>query len=182
MQVRRLLLAAAVAALCLGAIPSVASAAPCWKRVISDWTSDGTINGHYSPHCLRQAYKHTPEDLRDYSGILDAINAALVATGSSPSSGSGGPPNGPGALSPGSAAAKKREAERRARAARLAVPGAGTAASIPGRDRSIPLPLIILGAVIAAGALTGAAPSLVKRYRGRLPRVGPAPGSVRPPA
>ena len=178
---RRLLLAVFVAALCVATLPSVSSAAPCWQRVITDWTTDGVINGHYSPHCLRQAYKNTPEDLRDYSGILDDINAALIGSGSNGSGGSGGnPAYGPNGRR--SAEAKKRAAERAARAANLAVPGAGTKESDPGRDRSIPLPLIILAAVIAAGAAAGAAPPLIKRYRARSPRLRPTPGSVRPPA
>ncbi len=193
MHPRRLLLAAAVAALCVVAVPSVANAAPCWQRVISDWTKDGKIDGHYSPHCLRQAYKNTPEDLRDYSGILDDINAALIAAGSTQRSGGGNSGNGNGPVGGNSvtngpnspaatAAAKKREATRRAKVAKQAVPGAGTEASAPGHDRSIPLPLILLGAVIAAGAAAGAAPGLFKRYRTRFPRLRPSPGSVRPPA
>ena len=78
---RRLLIAPFAAVLCLlAASPSVGHAAtPCWQRVISDWTQDGKINGHYSPHCLRQAIKNTPEDLRDYSSIDDDINAAYKA-------------------------------------------------------------------------------------------------------
>ena len=54
--------------------------------------------------------------------------------------------------------------------------------STPGHDRSIPLPLIILGAVVLAGALAGAAPSLITRSRGRFPRLRANPDSVRPPA
>src|SRR5258705_411900 len=78
----RLLIAAlAVSVSLLTASPSVAHAStPCWKQVISDWTKDGQINGQYSPHCLRQAIKNTPEDLRDYSSIIDDINAALIGT------------------------------------------------------------------------------------------------------
>jgi hypothetical protein len=185
MPLRRLLLAAVVAALCFGALPSVASATPCWKRVITDWTKDGQINGHYSPECLREAYKKTPTDLADYSGILDDINAALIATSASHTtgggkggSGGGGPTMGANGSSP----AAKAAAAKRAKAAKRAVPGAGTPASAPGRDRSIPLPLILLAAVIAGGALAGAAPPLYKRYRGRFPRLRPSTGSVRPPA
>jgi len=79
----RLLIAAlAVLVSLVAASPSVAHAAtPCWKRVINDWTADGQINGHYSPHCLRQAIKNTPEDLRDYSSIDDDINAAKQGWG-----------------------------------------------------------------------------------------------------
>jgi len=59
--------------------PSSASAAekPCWEQVIDDWLDNGTIDGQYKPACYEQALKHVPEDLRDYSNITDAIQAAL---------------------------------------------------------------------------------------------------------
>ena len=188
MVTRRLLLAVLLAALCFAAIPAVASAQPCWKRVIADWTKDGKIDGKYSPHCLRTAYKKTPEDLRDYSSILDDINAALIAkssthsgngNGSGPSGGTT-PTNGPN--SPASIAARKRAAERARKAAEHAVPGAGTPSSAPGHDHTVPLPLILLAAVLIGGAIAGAAPHGIKWYRGRFPRVRPSTGSVRPPA
>jgi hypothetical protein len=186
MLTRRLPLAVLLAALCFAAIPAVASAQPCWKRVITDWTKDGKIDGRYSPHCLRTAYKKTPEDLRDYSSILDDINAALIAKSSTHSGSNGGGPNGTtptnGPNSPATAAAQKRAAERARKAAEHAVPGAGTPASAPGHDRQIPLPLILLAAVILGGAIAGAAPHGIRWYRGRFPRVRPSTGSVRPPA
>ena len=185
MLTRRLPLAVLLAALCVAAVPSVASAQPCWKRVISDWTKNGKIDGRYSPHCLRTAYKKTPEDLRDYSSILDDINAALIAKSSTHRSGggsgpSGTPTNGPNAAA--TAAARKRAAERARKAAEHAVPGAGTPSSAPGHDREVPLPLILLAAVIVGGAIAGAAPHGIKWYRGRSPKVRPSTGSVRPPA
>jgi hypothetical protein len=184
---RRVALVLLACAVGLG-VPAPAAAAtkqqPCWKRVIADWSRDGIINGHYSVRCLRKAIKKTPEDLRDYSGIIDDINAALVGVGALPggngtgggSSGGGGPgqTGGPGATggsTPGSVRAAKR-----------AVAGAGTSASAPAHDRSIPLPLILLGALVLIGALAGASPLLFKRFRGRFPRLRPSTGSVRPPA
>jgi hypothetical protein len=190
---RRLLLAALVAALGIAAAaPSVARGDPCWHRVIMDWTKDGVISNRYSPQCLRTAMKKTPEDLRDYSSIIDDINAALLdALGAGPTNGpnngagggnggtmgpSGGPGSGGGIDAPGNApptiGAK----------AKKAVAGAGTSASAPGRDRSIPLPLILLGCVLLVSALAAGSPPLIKRFRTRSPRLKPASGSVRPPA
>jgi len=167
----RLLLAALAAAVSLlAASPSAAHAAtPCWSRVISDWTKDGQINGQYTPHCLRQAIKHTPEDLRDYSSIIDDINAALlggVGTGTKngPNGGSGNSTNKP-MLSPAEA---QRRAER-------AVPHAGTSDSIPNSSRTIPLPLLILAAIALAALLAVASPPLIQRVRTRFPRARPAP-------
>ena len=84
---RRLALALLAAVLGVAATAQTATAAAktaCWRRVIEDWSKDGVINGHYSAKCLRQAIKKTPEDLRDYSSIVDDINAALVDAGALP--------------------------------------------------------------------------------------------------
>jgi hypothetical protein len=92
--------------------PSSASAAgkPCWERVIDDWLDNGTIDGTYKASCYQQAPKHVPEDLRDYSNITDAIQAALNGSlrgggtgsgnedgnSSGSGSGNGNPDSGPG--------------------------------------------------------------------------------------
>jgi hypothetical protein len=184
---RRLALAVLVAALGIGVAAPAATAAaakkkPCYKRVIDDWSRDGIINGHYSARCLRKAIKKTPEDLRDYSGIIDDINAALVATGAGGKNG-GGPSGGrSGARGPGGGPAIPGTSPESVQAAKEAVPKAGTPGSDPGHDRSFPLPLILLGAIVLVGALAGAAPALIKRFRARFPRLRPTPGSVRPPA
>jgi hypothetical protein len=188
MRSRHLFLVALAATLAVAAsAPSIARAEPCWKRVITDWSKNGAIDGKYSPHCLRQAMRNTPEDLRDYTSIIDDIQAALVdATGgggngpqfgtnqSGGTDGTGGGsndamgPTGPGAKSTGKGA--------------KAVPNAGTPASAPGHSRSLPLPLLVLGCVLLASALAAASPPLIKRLNGRLSRLRPAAGSVRPPA
>ena len=73
----RLLLVALAAAVSLSPrVPPSPMRHPCAKRVISDWTKDGQINGNYSQHCLRQAYGSSTPDLADYSSILDDITAA----------------------------------------------------------------------------------------------------------
>ena len=56
---------------------AAAAAKPCWERVIDDGLDNGTIDGNYTPACYQAALKHLPEDLRDYTGIGDAIAAAL---------------------------------------------------------------------------------------------------------
>jgi hypothetical protein len=171
----RLLLAALAAAVSLlAASPSVAHAGtPCAKRVISDWTKDGQINGSYSQHCLRQAYRSVPPDLADYSSILDDITAAMIGPGGTQNgpNNRGGPSGTSGAGNP-----MPKEAKRRAEAA---VPHAGTSQSIPDSSRSIPLPLLILGAVALAAILAAASPPLIKRLRTRFPRTRAAPQADR---
>jgi len=180
----RLLIAAlAVSISLLAASPSVAHAAtPCWQRVISDWTADGKIDGHYSPHCLRQAIKHTPEDLRDYSSIDDDINAALIGTltvknGTNGSGGGGPGPNSTGAgSSTDGSAVSPNEAKKQAE---QAVPHAGTPQSIPSDSSTVPLPLLIMAGIVAAALLAAASPPLIQRLRARFPRTRTAPQANR---
>lgn len=177
----RLLIAAlAVSVSLLAASPSVAHAAtPCWQRVISDWTADGKIDGHYSPHCLRQAIKNAPEDLRDYSPLIDDINAALLGTltvknGTNGSGGGGPGPNttGGGSNTGGGVAVSPKEAKKQAE---QAVPHAGTPESIPNESSTIPLPLLIMAGIVAAALLAAASPPLIQRLRARFPRTRTTP-------
>jgi hypothetical protein len=76
---------------------AAATAKPCWERVIDDWVDNGKIDGTYKPACYQAALGHLPEDLRDYTGIGDAIAAALQSSlrgtnngGGASGSGSGG--------------------------------------------------------------------------------------------
>jgi hypothetical protein len=146
--------------------------------VISDWTADGKIDGHYSPHCLRQAIKHTPEDLRDYSSIDDDINAALIGTLTVKNGTNGGGGGGPGpnttggGSSTGGRAVTPKEAKKQAE---QAVPHAGTPQSIPSDSSTVPLPLLIMAGIVAAALLAAASPPLIQRVRARFPRTRTAP-------
>jgi hypothetical protein len=172
------LAAAAVSILAVSASPSVAHAAePCWQRVIDDWTKDGKLDGHYSPRCLRQAIKNTPEDLRDYSSIDDDIQAALLGhfgASAGPNKGGGSGSGGGGGSGGGSGNKQLTPAEAQHQA-ELAVPKAGTAQSIPDTSRHLPLPLLILASVALAAILAAASPLLIHRLRARFPRTRPAP-------
>jgi hypothetical protein len=185
---RRLLFIVVVACATVPAVsPAVAHAAtPCYKRVIADWTADNVVNGHYSAACLRKAIKKTPEDLRDYSSIIDDINAALLGgvtlkNGTNNGNGSGNG-SGPGPGSTPGPATSQQQAKAAQRRAQRAVPRAGTKESIPSSSRRLPLPLLILAGIALAGLLAAAAPPLIKRYRNRFPRPRPTPGSVRHPS
>ncbi len=180
---RRLYLAALAAAvvsvLAVAASPSVARAAePCWQRVIDDWTKDGKLDGHYSPRCLRQAIKNTPEDLRDYSSIDDDIQAALLGhfgASAGPNNGGGSGSGGTGSGSGSGSGSKQLTPAEAQHQAELAVPKAGTAQSIPDTSRPFPLPLLILASVALAAILAAASPPLIHRLRARFPRTRAAP-------
>jgi hypothetical protein len=83
---RRLLLLACLALLALTAATapaasaksSAAKAAPCWKKLITDWY-DGRIDHSYPVHCYRDALKHLPQDVRTYSDAYDVISRALAS-------------------------------------------------------------------------------------------------------
>jgi hypothetical protein len=176
---RRLVIAALVAATCVvAASPGVAHAGtPCWKRVIQDWTKDGQINGHYSPKCLRQAYNNVPEDLGDYSSIKDDINAALISAANPPNQPTGGQGQNPsgGTGKPGGGGNAQQKTKQAQERAEKVVPHAGTNDSIPESSRTLPLPLLILAAVVLAALLAAASPPLIQRVRARLPRGRAAP-------
>src|SRR5215210_2722106 len=106
-----LFLTALVTGLALAvALPPQAAAKgkPCWERVISDWLDDGVIDGKYSVSCYQQALANVNEDLRDYSNVTDAIDAAMQAElrGDKSSGGSG---NGSGGGGSANATEARRE-------------------------------------------------------------------------
>ena len=165
------------------AMPGQAAAAkPCWERVIDDWLANGTITGTYKVNCYQQALKHVPEDLRDYSNVTDAINAAMLATlrgtpGNGNGSGGTGSGTGPGS-NPGnpSGGSSKAEKNRRLQATpersyyRRAIDNLGTTSA-----DSLPIPLLVLAGLgalllLSAGGLAGA-----KRYRAVRGRPKPPP-------
>lgn len=56
--------------------PSASAQTPCWKQIQDDWVDDGIIQGVYPLHCYGEAIKHVPNDLAQYTGIIDTITAA----------------------------------------------------------------------------------------------------------
>ncbi len=63
------------------AAPS-AAAAPCWQRVIADWSKDTSIDGTYPASCYRQAMQNAPTDLKIYSTLEDDLQRALASRSS----------------------------------------------------------------------------------------------------
>ena len=168
-------------------IPGQAAAAtPCWKKVLNDWSNGRTI-GSYPLHCYRDAIRHLPEDLRDYSSAADDINAAMQAqiakrntrspqsfnnsnssngndhnNGSTGGTGNSGGGSGPSATSN---AGPDRSAHRKA------IDNLGTS-----NADSLPIPLIVLASVGAMLLLAAAALGTTKRIRAvRASRRGPPP-------
>lgn len=153
--------------------PSSASAAgkPCWESVIDDWLDNGTIDGQYKPACYEQALKHVPEDLRDYSNITDAIQAALNGSlrgggtgsgnedgnSSGSGSGNGNPDSGPG---------RDLQGVPDQSYYTKGINSLGTT-----KASSIPIPLLVLAALGALLLVSAGALAAQKRLKAR----GPAP-------
>ena len=75
---RRLILLTAIAAAALlaGVARPAAAATPCWKLLLNDWY-DGRIDNTYQLHCYTDALKHLPPDVQTYSSANDDILRAL---------------------------------------------------------------------------------------------------------
>ncbi len=198
------LLAAVWAVVAVLAGPS-AAAAPCWKELLNDWL-DGRIDKVYPVRCYRDALRHLPTDIEQYSSARDDINRALAARiaggagpsgsssgssgpgrdGGSPGTSGGGPPGPTSGGTPGRTPGKGGSA------------GAGKASSgdiAPGRDPSrggpvggvirqtgpdsadaVPIPLLVLGSLAVLLVLLGSAGFLARRLQARR-GVRPAPDS-----
>jgi hypothetical protein len=65
-----------------------AKATPCWERLLDDWVVDGRIDKTYPASCYREAMKHLPRDLEEYSSVREDLERAL----NSAARGSGGDP------------------------------------------------------------------------------------------
>ena len=160
------LLVAFAAGLLLLALPATAAAkTPCWKQVLNDW-SNGRAIGVYPLHCYRDAIRNLPEDLRDYSGAADDIQAALQAQigkrtnrtiQSLPSSAKG--------KTPESASGPPQSAYRRA------IDNLGRS-----NADSLPIPLLVLASVGGFLLALAAAMTTAKRIRGLRARRGPPAG------
>jgi hypothetical protein len=55
-----------------------AAQAPCWKQIINEWTDTGKVSPTYQLHCYGEAIARVPDDLAQYTGIIDLIQAARL--------------------------------------------------------------------------------------------------------
>ena len=172
------LLASLVCAAFVGSAvrPPVAQAAtPCWKALLNDWY-DGRIDNTYPVHCYREALKHLPSDVQTYSSAHDDILRALQSAkarlrraGKSVTPESPVPPSG---------------TRTKTTSGPSSTTSTGTTPTTPGRNpggglpgvadkvnhsspSSVPLPLIILGALALLLVAAGGAGLLAKRRQGR---------------
>ena len=196
------LLAAAALTLGLGAGVAPASAKgkpPCWKTLINDWY-DGRIDGTYPIHCYREALQHLPTDVDTYSSAREDIKQALQkritqGTGGGTTT-TGGASSGGGAGSSGGGGGSSNGGSNNGGDTSGGTQGGGGKstsgpvqdvfdATKPGNADSVPVPLIVLGAVALLLIVAGATGFLTRRMRTRRVQLASAaatqPGPGKPP-
>ncbi|HZQ82667.1 MAG TPA: hypothetical protein VFB25_11895 [Gaiellaceae bacterium] len=155
--------------------PRAAAATPCWKALLTDWY-DGRIDNVYPIHCYTDALKHLPSDVQEYSSAHDDILRALQnakaelrkegkkVTANTPVPANNGgnskrrtitptttSPTPPGSSSPGKHTNNLVDKLN------------------PDSPSSLPLPLLILGALALLLVAAGAVGLVAKRLQGRKP-------------
>jgi hypothetical protein len=182
----------AALALSLGLAVGVAPASakdkpPCWKTLINDWY-DGRIDGTYPIQCYREALHHLPTDVEAYSSAREDIKQALqqritqgsgggtTTTGGSSGPGAGGNSGG-GQTGGGQTGGDGQNGGDKSTSGPV---GDVFHATKPKSADSVPVPLIVLGAVAFVLMGLGAAGFLSRRMRTR--RVELASAAATPPA
>jgi hypothetical protein len=179
----------AVALVAAFARPAPAAAAtPCWKALLNDWY-DGRIDKTYAVHCYNDALKHLPADVQTYSSAHDDIQRALQSAlakqrkaghkvtrnsivppasgGGSGSGGGGGSAGGGGggtSTTPGGTGTTATTGSGRNSGKGLS----HLANKLnPASASSLPIPLLVLGALAILLVAAGAAGVVVKQIQAR---------------
>jgi hypothetical protein len=173
----KVFLCLALASCTLGAAlarPAPAAASPpCWKALLNDWY-DGRIDRIYARHCYQDALKHLPDDIETYSSARDDILRALQSAHAKARR--AGVKFGPNALivptggsSSGKADGSTTTTTTTVATGRKQPKGlSGLADDLnPGSASSLPLPLLVLGALALLLVAAGATGLVVKRIQER---------------
>jgi hypothetical protein len=139
------------------ALPGTAMATPCGDKVLADWFDNGRIDRLYPPHCYEEAIDAIPDDLRDYANAEEIISRALQSSlrgeldpgGPDPTPGDNttgpGTPGNPGDVDPSD-------------------PDSQAAADVDTTGiSSVPIPLLVLGAMSLALLAAGGVGYLSRR-------------------
>jgi hypothetical protein len=167
--------AAAIAGAAIQA-PRASAASPCWKVLLTDWY-DGRIDHVYPIHCYTDALKHLPPDVQTYSSAHDDILRALqsakaelrkegkAVTPNTPvPANNGGNPKPTGTSTTGTDTVPTTTTDQ---------PGNTTSSPVANLNNSgpfsLPLPLLVLGALAILLVAAGAAGLIAKRFQNRQP-------------
>jgi hypothetical protein len=180
-------LAVIVAALA-AALPvhSASAATPCWKLLLNDWY-DGRIDKTYAATCYRVALKHLPTDVDVYTSARTDIERALASAVRNAQK--QGKPLGKVVVPPTTTAKATAKAKPKPKPKTGATTTAPTPTTAPGRKvnedgpvgsalgsvstsaDTVPLPLVILGALALLLVAAGLAGIVYRRLQAR--RTGP---------
>jgi hypothetical protein len=153
----------------------------CWLQVINDWLDNNQVDQVYAIPCYTQAIQKLSSysDIAGYSSAIDDIRRAELAAirqdrSNGPGGSSGGGPSTPGGGGPSSGGPSDPSGPSGGPSHRfIGIPG-------PSSATSIPLPLIVLGALAILLALAALATWLARRFQARRPsRPAPAPAVSR---
>ncbi len=155
--------------------PHAASAAtPCWKVLLTDWY-DGRIDGTYPIHCYKDALKHLPSDVSTYSSARDDILRALQSAvakqkkaGKAVGANTLVPPSGKHNTTKTTTDKAVTAADSRGRKTDKGLGGVAERLN-PSSPSSLPVPLLVLGALGILLIGGGAAGLVVKRIQARRP-------------
>jgi hypothetical protein len=136
-----LVLALATSLCVLAVFAPPAAASSCGTRVLKDWSNNSRIDGTYQLHCYQDAIDQLPQDLRDYSDALDVIGRAFRDAG-------------------GRHLALTQDPQKQAD--KEIIPSNVTNTSSPS---SLPIPLLVLGAVALALLAAGGYGYVSRRRR-----------------
>lgn len=173
---------AVIAATMLGAVvrPAPAAAAtPCWKALLNDWY-DGRIDNSYPIRCYTQALAHLPADVQTYSSAHDDIFRALQSArarlrkaGAAVTPNTKVPPSSPTPTSTSTSTTPKTPTPPTSTTPVPTTPSPGREQGKginrladklnPSSPSSLPLPLLVLGALALLLVAAGGAGVLVKR-------------------
>jgi cobalamin biosynthesis Mg chelatase CobN len=169
-----------VGVLTLG-IGSATAATTCAKKVIADWYKDGRVDGTYPLHCYEEAIDALPEDVVQYSSAKDDIERALQDALRE-----GAPPGQPEPSTPEEEQPEEEEEPTDTSGVPPTDPDEPTTGPTAGDDKeqgepeslaptestssdasSVPLPLIVLGALALLLLAAGGAGYLNRRLQAR---------------
>jgi hypothetical protein len=158
--------------------------------IIRDCNDDGRLAGDYTPSQIRDARKHIPADVDQYSDCRDVLTRALGGTGkhavndagggATGGGGSGGGTSGGGTAEPAAPLTPETPADQEALAG-AAAKGGSDPVPVAGQDivpasaglvraNPLPLSLVIALALLALAAAAAAGPTVRRRVLARRSR------------
>jgi hypothetical protein len=177
----RILIGVGITALSLAAAVArplpAAAATPCWKALLNDWY-DGRIDNTYPLHCYSDALTHLPADVQTYSSAHDDIlralqnaKAELKKNGTKITPNTPVPPAARPTTTPSKTGTKTTTNSSTTTPPGRKPPDGGLPSAVDkvnhSSPSSVPLPLIVLGALALLLVAAGGVGLIAKRRQGR---------------